>query len=41
MERSGMLDSEARAAADKELREMLDPSEDAIKQAEQPTWGDR
>lgn len=41
MERSGVIDERTREGADKELREMLDPSEEAVKQAEHPTWGDR
>jgi hypothetical protein len=41
MERSGVIDEQTRQGADREMREMLDPSDEAVKQAEQPTWGDR
>ncbi len=41
MQNSGVIDPDVRAAADKELRDRLDPSEEAVQQAEQPTWGDR
>lgn len=41
MERSGLVDPAVRAAADERLKEQLDPSEDTIRQAEQPRWGER
>lgn len=40
MERSGVIDPTLRDATDEELKEMLDPSEGAIQQAEQPRWGE-
>ncbi|MFI8007672.1 hypothetical protein [Streptomyces sp. NPDC086010] len=40
MERSGVVDPEVRAAADERLKEQLDPSQETIRQAEQPRWGE-
>ncbi|MCX4511492.1 hypothetical protein OHA27_14475 [Streptomyces sp. NBC_01619] len=39
-ERSGLIDSKERDAADAQLREALDPSEETIAQAEEPRWGE-
>ncbi|MFJ7205746.1 hypothetical protein ACIQWR_19690 [Streptomyces sp. NPDC098789] len=41
MERSGLLGPSVRQKADEQLRETLDPSEQAVAQAEQPRWGER
>ncbi|MFI1397560.1 hypothetical protein [Streptomyces sp. NPDC020681] len=41
MERSGVIDGATRDGADEKLKDWLDPSEQAVQQAEQPTWGDR
>ncbi|MFJ7258355.1 hypothetical protein ACIQWV_39050, partial [Streptomyces sp. NPDC098085] len=40
MERSGLVDPAVRAAADERLKEQLDPSQEAIRQAGQPRWGE-
>lgn len=40
MERNGLMDPEVRAAADKRLKDQLDPSQETIDQAEQPRWGE-
>ncbi|MFC9649223.1 MULTISPECIES: hypothetical protein [unclassified Streptomyces] len=38
---SGLLAPEVREVLDEEMRETLDPSDEAIQRAEQPTWADR
>ncbi|MFI8007332.1 hypothetical protein [Streptomyces sp. NPDC086010] len=40
MERNGLMDPAVRAAADERLKEQLDPSQETIRQAEQPRWGE-
>ncbi|WP_329035246.1 hypothetical protein OHT61_04555 [Streptomyces sp. NBC_00178] len=40
MERNGLMDPQVRAAADERLKEQLDPSQETIRQAEQPRWGE-
>ncbi|WP_406059941.1 hypothetical protein OG462_21820 [Streptomyces sp. NBC_01077] len=40
LERSGALDSERREKADERLRDLLDPDQATIDQAEQPRWGE-
>ncbi|MGW7467162.1 hypothetical protein ACWGJT_21330 [Streptomyces xantholiticus] len=40
MERSGALDPTMREAIDAEMKEMLDPSQETVAQAEQPRWGE-
>ncbi|WP_327117646.1 hypothetical protein OG206_19130 [Streptomyces sp. NBC_01341] len=40
MKRNGLMDPEVRAAADEQLKERLDPSQETIRQAEQPRWGE-
>lgn len=40
MERSGSLDPKLRDGMDEELKDMLDPDQATIDQAEQPRWGE-
>ncbi|MFF4248993.1 hypothetical protein ACFYY2_31635 [Streptomyces sp. NPDC001822] len=40
MERNGLVDPALRAAVDERLKEQLDPSQETIRQAEQPRWGE-
>ncbi|MEU6987676.1 hypothetical protein ABZ946_30340 [Streptomyces sp. NPDC046324] len=40
MERSGVLDPKLRDGMDEELKDMLDPDQATIDQAEQPRWGE-
>ncbi|MCX4823789.1 hypothetical protein OG883_28730 [Streptomyces sp. NBC_01142] len=40
-EKSGFIDPKLREATDEQLRELLDPSEATVEQAEQKRWGDR
>lgn len=40
MERSGMVDPNVREAADGKLRDLLDPSQETVDQAEKPRWGE-
>ncbi|MEU7035547.1 hypothetical protein ABZ958_17925 [Streptomyces sp. NPDC046237] len=40
MERSGVLDPKLREGMDGELKEMLDPDQATVEQAEQPRWGE-
>ncbi|MEV7238769.1 hypothetical protein AB0N06_34075 [Streptomyces sp. NPDC051020] len=40
MERSGLVDPTVRAATDERLKEQLGPSQETIRQAEQPRWGE-
>ncbi|MEV6393616.1 hypothetical protein AB0M39_02355 [Streptomyces sp. NPDC051907] len=38
-ERVGAIDPKVREATDEKLREMIDPTDEAVQRAEQPTWG--
>lgn len=40
MGRSGLVDPQVRAEVDEQLKEQFDPSQETIRQAEQPRWGD-
>ncbi|MEU9010991.1 hypothetical protein AB0D12_14660 [Streptomyces sp. NPDC048479] len=39
-ERSGLIDPELREKTDEQMREVFDPSEETIAQAEEPRWGE-
>ncbi|MBT2389216.1 hypothetical protein J7E87_07195 [Streptomyces sp. ISL-1] len=41
MERSGVIDPEMRERMDEEYRDLFDPSEETVAQAEEPRWGER
>ncbi|MCX4734897.1 hypothetical protein [Streptomyces sp. NBC_01363] len=41
MRNSGVISPEVREAADEQARRTFDPSDEAIRQAQQPNWGDR
>lgn len=40
MERSGLINPEERALADEQLKDVYDPDQATIEQAEQPRWGE-
>ncbi|MER7947483.1 hypothetical protein ABTY59_08865 [Streptomyces sp. NPDC096079] len=41
MRNSGALSPEQRDQLDREMRERLDPSQEAVRRAQEPNWGDR
>ncbi|MGW2088192.1 hypothetical protein [Streptomyces sp. NPDC001880] len=41
MRNSGVISPEVREAADEQARRTFDPSDEAVRQAQQPNWGDR